>query len=76
METPKAYKLNIDTIKTLKDIKVILDGLGLVTYSNLKDFQILKKYFTEEIEQEQEQEVEEKVSEDLNANKKGCKSCL
>jgi hypothetical protein len=49
MEQPKAYGLNVNTIKTLSDVKVILDGLNLITYSNMKDFDKLKKYFTEEI---------------------------
>jgi hypothetical protein len=62
MEHPKAYKLNVNTIKSLSDVKVILDGLNLITYSNLKDFEVLKKYFTEEINQSQEDSESEVVS--------------
>ena len=57
MEQPKAYRLNVDTIKTLKDVKVILDGLNLITYSNMKDFESLQKYFTDEIVESSEEEV-------------------
>ena len=59
MTQPKAYGLNVDTIQSLEDVKVILKGLNLLTYSNVNDFNILQKYFTDEIETEQEEEIVE-----------------
>jgi len=59
MTQPKAYRLNVDTIQSLEDVKVILKGLNLLTYSNVNDFNILQKYFTDEIETEQEEEIVE-----------------
>ena len=56
MTQPKAYRLNVDTIQSLEDVKVILKGLNLLTYSNVNDFDILQKYFTDEIETEQQEE--------------------
>jgi len=64
MTQPKAYRLNVDTIQSLEDVKVILKGLNLLTYSNVNDFNILQKYFTDEIETEQQEE--EIVEEDCD----------
>jgi phosphoribosylformylglycinamidine (FGAM) synthase PurS component len=64
MTQPKAYRLNVDTIQSLEDVKVILKGLNLLTYSNVNDFDILQKYFTDEIETEQQEE--EIVEEDCD----------
>jgi len=72
MAQAKAYRLDVDTIESLEDVKVILNGLNLLTYSNVKDFEILKKYFTEEIvdeknqQQDLEKEVEEYIEEDCD----------
>jgi len=49
MSKIKAYRLNVDTIETIEDVKVIFGGLNLTTHSAVKDFDVLKKYFTEEI---------------------------
>jgi hypothetical protein len=72
MAQVKAYRLDVDTIESLQDVKVILNGLNLLTYSNVKDFEILKKYFTQEIideknqQQDLEEEQEEYVEEDCD----------
>jgi hypothetical protein len=50
MNTRKGYQLNVDTLETLDDVKVILDGLNLTTYPEGDDWEKLKKYFTTEIE--------------------------
>jgi len=49
MTQVKAYRLNVDTIESLQDVKVLLGGLNLITYSNVRDFEILKKYFQKAI---------------------------
>jgi hypothetical protein len=72
MAQVKAYRLDVDTIESLQDVKVILNGLNLLTYSNVKDFEILKKYFTQEIideknqQQDLKEEQEEYVEEDCD----------
>jgi hypothetical protein len=50
MNTRKGYQLNVDTLETLDDVKVILDGLNLTTYPEGDDWEKLKTYFTTEIE--------------------------
>lgn len=50
MNVRKAYQLNVDTIDTLDDVKVILNGLNLTTYPEGDDWSTLEKYFTTEIE--------------------------
>lgn len=50
MNVRKAYQLNVDTIETLDDVKVILNGLNLTTYPEGDDWSTLEKYFTTEIE--------------------------
>lgn len=50
MNVRKGYQLNVDTIETLDDVKVILNGLNLTTYPEGEEWPILKKYFTTEIE--------------------------
>ena len=74
MAQAKAYRLDVDTIESLEDVKVILNGLNLLTYSNVKDFEILKKYFTEEIvdEKNQQQDLEEEVE---DYNEEDCDTC-
>ena len=74
MTQVKAYRLDVDTIESLEDVKVILNGLNLLTYSNVKDFEILKKYFTEEIvdEKNQQQDLEEEVE---DYNEEDCDTC-
>lgn len=50
MNVRKGYQLNVDTIETLDDVKVILNGLNLTTYPEGEEWPVLKKYFTTEIE--------------------------
>jgi hypothetical protein len=50
MNVRKGYQLNIDTIQTLDDVKVILDGLNLTTYPEGEEWPTLQKYFTTEID--------------------------
>ncbi len=50
MNVRKGYQLNVDTIETLDDVKVILNGLNLTTYPEGEEWPILKKYFTTEID--------------------------
>lgn len=50
MATRTGYQLNVDTLETIDDIKVILNGLNLTTYPEGDDWEVLKKYFTTEIE--------------------------
>lgn len=49
MNVSKAYQLNVDTIESLDDVKVILNGLNLTTYAEGEEWKTLKKYFTTEI---------------------------
>ena len=69
MEQPKAYRLNVDTIETIEDVKIIFSGLNLFTQSNVKDFDKLKKYFTEEI-------VQDDVDDDDTTTEEDCPTCL
>ena len=74
----KSYKLDIDTIQTLDDVKVILDGLNLITYSNVDEFDKLKKYFTKEIipETKEEEISDEELKKEAESwLKSGCSSC-
>lgn len=50
MNVRKGYQLDIDTIQTLDDVKVILKGLNLTTYPEGEDWPTLQKYFTVEID--------------------------
>lgn len=50
MNVRKGYQLNVDTIETLDDVKVILNGLNLTTYPEGEEWPVLKKFFTTEIE--------------------------
>jgi hypothetical protein len=50
MTTRTGYQLNVDTLETFEDVKVILDGLNLTTYPDGDDWEVLQKYFTTEIE--------------------------
>lgn len=50
MNVKKAYQLDVSKIKTLNDVKVILDKLSLTTYQESPDWAVLSKYFTTEIE--------------------------
>lgn len=50
MNVKKGYQLNVDTIESLDDVKVILNGLNLTTYPEGEEWPVLKKYFTTEIE--------------------------
>lgn len=49
MNVRKGYQLNVDTIETLDDVKVIFDKLNLTTYPEGDDWDVLQKYFTTEI---------------------------
>jgi hypothetical protein len=40
------YRLNVDTIESLDDVKVILHELYLTTNNRKKAWPVLKKYFT------------------------------
>lgn len=44
------YRLNIDTIETLDDVKAILDGLELTLWAGSDGWERLRKYFTIPIE--------------------------
>lgn len=44
------YRLNIDTIQTLEDVKNILDGLELTLWAGSEGWEALQKYFTIPIE--------------------------
>lgn len=46
----KAFRLDVDTIESLDDVKVILEHLNLTTEEGLPGFEDLKKYFTKEIQ--------------------------
>lgn len=48
----RTYRLNVDTIQSIDDIKIILDELGLVTTEDSPKFHALKKYFTFEVKNE------------------------
>ncbi len=50
MNVRKGYQLNVDTIQSLDDVKVILDGLNLTTYPEGEEWPTLQKYFTKEID--------------------------
>lgn len=50
MNVRKGYQLNVETIQTLDDVKVILDGLNLTTYPEGEEWPKLQKYFTTEID--------------------------
>ena len=50
MNVRKGYRLNIDTIESLDDVKVILDKLNLTTYPEGEDWVVLQKYFTTEFD--------------------------
>jgi hypothetical protein len=50
MNVRTGYQLNVDTIETLDDVKIILDKLNLTTYPEGGDWEILQKYFTTEIQ--------------------------
>lgn len=67
MNVKKGYRLNVDTIESLDDVKVIFDKLNLTTYPEGEDWEVLQKYFTTEIdipvllsEQELKKELEAK----------------
>lgn len=44
--SPKKYFLNISTIESLEDVKLILAGLDLAIMDNDDNFESYKKYFT------------------------------
>ena len=50
MNISTSYQLNVDTIESLDDVKVILDKLNLTTYAEGDDWVVLQKYFTTEIQ--------------------------
>ena len=50
MNIRTSYQLNVDTIESLDDVKVILDKLNLTTYAEGDDWAVLQKYFTTEIQ--------------------------
>jgi len=50
MNVRTSYQLNVDTIESLDDVKVILDKLNLTTYAEGEDWGVLHKYFTTEIQ--------------------------
>lgn len=50
MNTRTGYQLNVETIESLDDVKVILDKLNLTTYAEGEDWEVLQKYFTTEIQ--------------------------
>jgi hypothetical protein len=50
MNIRTSYQLNVDTIESLDDVKVILDKLNLTTYAEGEDWELLQKYFTTEIQ--------------------------
>ena len=50
MNISTSYQLNVDTIESLDDVKVILDKLNLTTYAEGEDWVVLQKYFTTEIQ--------------------------
>jgi len=50
MNIRTSYQLNVDTIESLDDVKVILDKLNLTTYAEGEDWVVLQKYFTTEIQ--------------------------
>lgn len=46
---PKKYRLDIDTVNTIEDIKNILNGLDLTIMDNASEYKFLKKYFPIEV---------------------------
>jgi hypothetical protein len=50
MNISTSYQLNVDTIESLDDVKVILDKLNLTTYAEGDDWVVLQKYFTTEVQ--------------------------
>lgn len=50
MNIRKGYQLNVDTIESIEDVKVIFNGLNLTTYPEGDDWPLLQKYFTTEID--------------------------
>lgn len=50
MNVRTGYQLNVDTIESLDDVKIILDKLNLTTYAEGEDWGLLQKYFTTEIQ--------------------------
>lgn len=49
----RTFRLNVNTIETIDDIKLILDELALVTTEDSPRFYQLKKYFNIEVENQQ-----------------------
>ena len=49
MSEIKTFKLNPLRVKTLDDIIVILDGMGITITNEAEDFETLKKYFDVEV---------------------------
>jgi hypothetical protein len=50
MNVRTGYQLNVDTIESLDDVKIILDKLNLTTYPEGGDWEVLQKYFTTEVQ--------------------------
>jgi hypothetical protein len=44
---PKMYKLDVSTIETIEDVKLILDGLELIISEDSTSYESVKKYFKE-----------------------------
>ncbi len=43
----KMYRLDISTVETLEDMKIIIDGLDLTISENSTSYESVKKYFKE-----------------------------
>jgi hypothetical protein len=67
MNVRKGYQLDVSTLETLEDVKVILNGLNLTTYPDGDDWEELKKYFTTEIDIPVELPSEEDLKTQLEA---------
>ena len=50
MNVRKGYQLNVDTIESIDDLKIILDSLHLTTYPEGDEWHGLQKYFTTEVD--------------------------
>ncbi len=43
----KVYRLDVSTIETIEDVKIILDGLELIISDDSTSYESVKKYFKE-----------------------------
>lgn len=67
MNVQEAWQLDVSTLETLDDVKVILDGLNLTTYADAPGWENIKKYFKQRIEIPQVLPTEEELRKEMDA---------